>query len=154
MGMLKFIMVAAIAAGLAGCVSSGPSQDTMAKAAAYKQQRDAKQITWTQWANLTIDTWKQEGRRLSSSESAQAAYILVVAERVDGKRLTPAEGNLLILSLIADEDRRVEADNRARRAAFGAALQSAGQELTRAIPPPVKRTTCTRQFNQIQCETQ
>jgi hypothetical protein len=151
------IRMLAICLLLAGC-ARGPSEAAQNEARSIKAERDAGRITWSQWASRVTEIGRREGQVRTANDERNAAAIAVIAERVDNKQMTPAEGRLAVANIVANDEDRQNAQAEIARARFGAALQQAssdfGRNLERNQPRQPITTTCRRQFNQVVCDSQ
>jgi hypothetical protein len=142
---------------LAGCAVAPSLTDAeQAVADAARAERDAGKISWMEWDRKTSHLVVKAGPRAYAHELA--AFRTLIAERVDKKMMTPAEGSLMLAQAVGGVSRRQEAEAAEARARFRAALQAAGNSMNQTIaantPRPPLTTTCRRLLNQVVCETQ
>lgn len=133
--MRKAILAAAVFVALAGCASAPmiPREES-AELEDLRVKRDAKLVTWSQWASRVNEV---SAKRLPASAQnyETRALLMVVAERVDGGKMTPAEANLALARSLSDAAFRQEQIN---------TLSAARRPVT---------TNCTRVGSSVDCTT-
>jgi uncharacterized small protein (DUF1192 family) len=139
--------------GLGGCISSERMSALKAEVAALKVERDAKRITYTQWANKYADALHATGAA-TADDNLGLAYQTLLASKVDRGEITPEMLDFEMAKVGAalaqkDQQRRMELSN---------ALITAGAAMM-TPPPPIQPTqgpiSCTSyrvgQFIQTTC---
>lgn len=128
--MKRLIQIALGACLLAGCGGVAPiSAEKNAAATVMKADRDAGRITWTQWAQQNEELLGPDMNSFGPAGPQYFAFRRVIAERVDAKKLTPAEGEYELTKARTEANQAANNAVAANRARVGAALQSAASAI-------------------------
>ena len=150
--MRKIAVVGLAALLLTGCLSRpGPQKvaEMKEQIAMLDAERDAGKISWTEWARRQVGIVKA-GMRLSPAEEQLAAYKVLLASRVDAKKLTPEEFDYEWASAKAKFASAEAAQNAQQRAA----LANVGDSLTAmSIANRPVTTNCNKFGNSVSCTT-